>query len=132
MSGTVNYPKVIDQLTDVIKELNVGFAPCGAAAPAAPSEETRRADAVGLLKELMSALEQGGADAAAAAAEHGASAEWWNDDPIGNGGTGKGFTPVPSSKIRPPEKPGYRVEWFFDRWIYVPLKVKGKGGSIKN
>ena len=73
MSGTVNYPKVVDHLTDVIKELNV---PCGEAAPAAPSEETRRADAVGLLKTLLSGLEQGpeGA-AAAAAAEHGASAQ---------------------------------------------------------
>jgi hypothetical protein len=66
MSGTVNYPKVIDQLTDVIKELNV---PCG---EAAPSEETRRADAVGLLKALLSELEQG--PAGAAAAENGASA----------------------------------------------------------
>ncbi len=73
MSGTVNYPKVIDQLTDVIKELNVGFAPCGAAAAAAPSEETRRADAVGLLKALLSTLEQG--PAAGAAAEHGGSAQ---------------------------------------------------------
>ncbi len=74
MSG-VDYPKVIDQLTDVIKELNVGFAPCGAAAPAAPSEETRRADAVGLVKALLSTLEQGGAAGAgaAAAAEHGAT-----------------------------------------------------------
>ncbi len=70
MSGTVNYPKVVNDLTDVIKELNVGFAPCGAAAP---SEETRRADAVGLLKALLSALEQG--PAGAAAAEHGASAD---------------------------------------------------------
>jgi hypothetical protein len=70
MSGTVNYPKVIDQLTDVIKELNVGFAPCGAAAP---SEETRRADAVGLLKTLLSELEQGGAGAAAA--EHSAGGQ---------------------------------------------------------
>ena len=71
MSGTVNYPKVIDQLTDVIKELNV---PCGAAAP---SEETRRADAVGLLKALLSTLEQGpaAAAAAAAAAEHDAAAD---------------------------------------------------------
>jgi hypothetical protein len=78
MSGTVNYPKVIDQLTDVIKELNVGFAPCGAAAPAAPSEEQRRADAVGLLKALLHVLEQGGAaGAGAAAAEHGASAQKW-------------------------------------------------------
>ncbi len=76
MSGTVNYPKVIDQLTDVIKELNVGFAPCGEAAPAAPSAETRRADAVGLLKALLSTLEQGPATAAgAAAAEHDASAD---------------------------------------------------------
>ena len=79
MSGTVNYPKVIDQLTDVIKELNVGFAPCGEAAPAAPSEETRQRDAVDLLKALLSGLEQGSASgaaaAAAAAAEHDASAD---------------------------------------------------------
>jgi hypothetical protein len=71
MSGTVDYPKVIDHLTDVIKELNV---PCGAAAPAAPSEETRRADAVDLLRELLSTLEQG-PSGAAAAAEHGAGAQ---------------------------------------------------------
>ena len=75
MSGTVNYPKVIDHLTDVIKELNVGFAPCGEAAPAAPSEETRRADAVGLLKALLSELENAGEAGAVAAAEHGASAD---------------------------------------------------------
>ncbi len=68
---SVNYRKVVNDLTDVIKELNVGFAPCGEAAPAAPSEEQRRADAVGLLKALLSTLEQGGAGAAAA--EHGAS-----------------------------------------------------------
>ena len=65
MSGTVNYPKVIYHLTDVIKELNV---PCGEAAPAAPSEETRRADAVDLLKALLSELENVDADAAAEAA----------------------------------------------------------------
>jgi hypothetical protein len=59
----------------VIKELNVGFAPCGEAAPAAPSEETRRADAVGLVKALLGTLEQGPAGAAAAAAEHGAGAD---------------------------------------------------------
>jgi hypothetical protein len=70
MSGTVNYRKVIEQLTDVIKEMNVGFAPCGAAAP---SEEQRRADAVGLLKALLGTLESGASDAAAA--EHSASAD---------------------------------------------------------
>ncbi len=75
MSGTVNYRKVVNDLTDVIKELNVGFAPCGEAAPAAPSEETRRADAVGLLKALLSTLEQAGPAGAAAAAEHGASSD---------------------------------------------------------
>ncbi len=82
MSGTVNYPKVIDQLTDVIKELNVGFAPCGAAAP---SEETRRADAVGLLKALLSTLEQGpaAAAAAAAAAEHDATADKATEGDVG-------------------------------------------------
>ncbi len=87
MSGTVNYGKVIDRLTDVIKELNVGFAPCGEAAPAAPSEETRRADAVGLLKALLHLLEEGGAGAAAAAAVHGSAAQkvaWlWGDEDLG-------------------------------------------------
>jgi hypothetical protein len=99
MSGTVNYPKVIDQLTDVIKELNV---PCGEAAPAAPSEETRRADAVGLLKALLSTLEQG--PAGAAAAEHGASADkfsfylqfadskWWSEPKFAKGQTVKTTT----------------------------------------
>ena len=72
MSGTVNYPKVIDHLTDVIKELNV---PCGEAAPAAPSQEERQRDAVGLLKALLSTLEQAGDAGAAAAAEHSASAD---------------------------------------------------------
>jgi hypothetical protein len=48
MSGTVNYPKVIDHLTDVIKELNV---PCGAA------------------------VEPPAAEPNAAAAEHGATAD---------------------------------------------------------
>ncbi len=67
---SVNYRKVVNDLTDVIKELNVGFAPCGEAAPAAPSAETRRADAVGLLKALLSELEQGGA-----AAEHAATSD---------------------------------------------------------
>ncbi len=74
---SVNYRKVVNDLTDVIKELNVGFAPCGAAAPAAPSEETRRADAVGVVKALVGELEQGtppeGADAAGAVAEHGSA-----------------------------------------------------------
>ncbi len=69
MSGTVDYQLVICRLTDVIKELNVGFAPC---ADAAPSEDERRADAVGVLKALLSTLEQG-PTGAAAAAEHGAS-----------------------------------------------------------
>jgi hypothetical protein len=83
---SVNYGKVIDHLTDVIKELNVGFAPCGAAAPAAPSEETRRADAVGLLKALLHVLEQ--ESPAAAAAEHGSASQkfskgWWNDEETG-------------------------------------------------
>jgi hypothetical protein len=59
----------------------------GAAAPAAPSEETRRADAVGVVKALLSALEQ--ASPAAAAAEHGSasqnfSEEWeWGKEEIG-------------------------------------------------
>ena len=76
MSGTVNYPKVIDHLTDVIKELNV---PCGAAVepPAAePSAAERQADAAALLRVLLNKLEPHGADArAAAAAEHSATAD---------------------------------------------------------
>jgi hypothetical protein len=81
---SVDYRKVIGDLTDVIKELNVGFAPCGAAAAperaAAPasrrgSAEQRRADAVDFLKALVGELEQGappeGADAAVA--EHGSA-----------------------------------------------------------
>jgi hypothetical protein len=77
MSGTVNYPKVIDHLTDVITELNV---PCAEppAVPAEPSQEERQRDAVGLLKELLSTLEQGSpaaGAAAAGAAEHGASSQ---------------------------------------------------------
>jgi hypothetical protein len=86
---SVNYRKVVNDLTDVIKELNVGFAPCAEAAPAAPSQEERQRDAVGLVKALLSGLEQGGdppsGAAAAAAAEHGAGAagvgnfiqSWW-------------------------------------------------------
>ena len=73
MSGTVNYPKVIDHLTDVINELNV---PCGAAvepAPAEPSAAERQADAAALLRGLLHELESHGADAHAAAAEHGAT-----------------------------------------------------------
>ncbi len=50
--------------------------PCAEEAPAELSEETRRADAVGLLKALLSTLENAGeAGAAAAAAEHGAAAQ---------------------------------------------------------
>jgi peptidylprolyl isomerase len=81
MSATVDYQVVIDRLTDAIKELN---QPCaGETAVLAPErpEERRadlRADTAGLLRLLLSALEQpagaaGGALApAAAAAEHGA------------------------------------------------------------
>jgi hypothetical protein len=78
MSGTVNYPKVIDHLTDVIKELNV---PCAEAAPAAPSQEERQRDAADLVKALLSELEHGSASggsaaaAGAAAAEHNATAD---------------------------------------------------------
>ena len=45
MSGTVNYPKVIDHLTDVIKELNVPCAEPPAAEPnAAAAEQSATAD----------------------------------------------------------------------------------------
>jgi hypothetical protein len=70
MSGTVNYPKVIDHLADVIKELNC--AP--SAEPAEQSVEARRADTADLVKALLSTLEQAGDASAAAAAEHGAAA----------------------------------------------------------
>ena len=69
MSGTVDYVKVVDHLTDVIKELN---QPCVAAAPAAPAERTaaeRKQDAVAVLRALLHELEGGGA----AAAGHSAS-----------------------------------------------------------
>ncbi len=91
MSGTVNYRKVVNDLTDVIKELNVGFAPCGEAVPAerSRSQEERQRDAVGVVKALLSALEQ--ASPAAAAAEHGSASQkfserWWDgwdDEEIG-------------------------------------------------
>ncbi len=74
MSATVDYAKVVDRLTDAIKELN---QPCEVAVPI--SEEGRRADlradTAGLLKLLLSALEQPAGAAASAAAEHGAAAE---------------------------------------------------------
>ncbi len=81
MSATVDYQVVIDRLTDAIKELN---QPCEVAVPI--SEEERRADlradTAGLLRLLLSALEQpAGAGTAgalaptAAAAEHSASAD---------------------------------------------------------
>jgi hypothetical protein len=77
MSATVDYVKVVDRLTDAIKELN---QPCEVAVPI--SEEERRADlrseTAGLLRLLLSALEQpagAGALAPAAAAEHSASAD---------------------------------------------------------
>ncbi len=71
MSGTVNYPKVIDHLTDVIKELNV---PCAEPpAPAEPTAAERQADAAALLRGLMKELEPHGADAHAA--EHSATAD---------------------------------------------------------
>jgi hypothetical protein len=65
------YPKVIDDLTDVIKELN---QPCGkAVAHVLPeqSAEARRAGAVGELEQLEG-------ESAAAAAEHSANAaRYW-------------------------------------------------------
>ncbi len=75
MSATVDYQVVIDRLTDAIKELN---QPCAGEVAVPISEEERRAqlraDTADLLKQLLSALEQG-PDAASAAAEHGAAAE---------------------------------------------------------
>jgi hypothetical protein len=75
MSATVDYQVVIDRLTDAIKELN---QPCAGETAVPISEEERRADlradTADLLKQLLSALEQG-PDAASAAAEHGAAAE---------------------------------------------------------
>jgi hypothetical protein len=71
MSG-VDYPKVVDLLTDTIKELN---QPC--VAPAVPAERTaeeRKKDAADVLRALLHELEGSGA---AAAAEHGASADKW-------------------------------------------------------
>ena len=73
MSGTVNYPKVIDHLTDVIKELNV---PCAEPPAAEPSAAERQADTAALLRGLLNTLESHDADAraaGAAAAEHGAT-----------------------------------------------------------
>jgi hypothetical protein len=70
MSGTVNYPKVIDHLTDVIKELNV---PCAEPPPAEATAAERQADAAALLRSLLNTLESHDADARAAAAEHGAT-----------------------------------------------------------
>ncbi len=86
MSGTVNYPKVIDHLTDVIKELNV---PCAEPPAAEPSAAERQADAAALLRGLLNTLEPHDAGAhAAAAAEHGATAD---------NGTPKPRPPRPSS-----------------------------------
>jgi FK506-binding protein 1 len=48
MSGTVNYPKVIDHLTDVIKELNVPCAEPPAPATAAAAEHGATADLQGV------------------------------------------------------------------------------------
>ena len=70
---TVDYVKVIDHLTDVIKELNYGAA--AAPVPAERSPEDRHSDAVDLLKALLSTLEQGTSAAGAADAEHGAVAQ---------------------------------------------------------
>jgi hypothetical protein len=70
MSGTVNYPKVIDHLTDVIKELNV---PCAEPPAAEPTAAERQADAAALLRGLLNKLEPHGADARAA--EHSAAAD---------------------------------------------------------
>jgi hypothetical protein len=71
MSATVDYAKVVDRLTDAIKELN---QPCAGETAVPISEEERRAD---LRADTADLLEQ---PAFAASAEHGASADtskWW-------------------------------------------------------
>jgi hypothetical protein len=69
MSG-VDYPKVVDLLTDTIKELN---QPCVAPGPAVPAERTaeeRKRDAADVLRALLHEPEGGSAaEAAGAAAE---------------------------------------------------------------
>jgi peptidylprolyl isomerase len=77
MSATVDYAKVVDRLTDAIKELN---QPCAGETAVPISEEERRADlradTADLLKQLLSVLEQpagAAGGAAAAAAEHSSS-----------------------------------------------------------
>ena len=62
--------KVIDHLTDVIKELNV---PCAEPPVAEPSAAERQADAAALLRGLLNELESHDADAHAA--EHSATAD---------------------------------------------------------
>ena len=66
----MNYPKVIDHLTDAIKELNV---PCAEPPAAEPTAAERQADAAALLRGLLYKLESHGADARAA--EHSATAD---------------------------------------------------------
>ena len=71
-SGTVDDVKVVDLLTDTIKELN---RPC-VEAPAAPAERTeaeRKRDAAEVLRALLHELE--GGDAAGAAAGRNASSQ---------------------------------------------------------
>ncbi len=126
---SVNYGKVIDQLTDVIKELNVCFAPCGAAAAAAPSEETRRADAVDLVRALLSTLERAGDAGAAASAEHGASADKWF---YKDGVLTETFKGEFNKSVKPPEikkngRPTLVAEWTTNQmnrgingWVYKP------------
>ena len=78
MSGTVDYVKVVDLLTDTIKELN---QPCVEAAPAVPAERTaeeRKQDAAAVLRELLHELEGGGA-AGAAAGRNASSQRYKND-----------------------------------------------------
>jgi hypothetical protein len=79
MSAPVDYVRVVDRLTDAIKELNQPRPGEATARASAERPEARRkdlrADTAGLLKLLLSALEQPGALAPAAAAEHSASAD---------------------------------------------------------
>ena len=117
MSGTVDYVKVVDHLTDVIKELN---QPC-VAAPAATAERTaeeRKQDAADVLRELLHELEGGGAGAATA--EHGGAQLGWFRSP-----------PPPAAPL-PPFVVGQRVTYidvnsYYYNKLFTVKQVDPKG-----